>query len=61
VGIETPLDIVSIASRDNWQNSKKKKTTLALNKGKRDHLNIEDLGLGKDFKSTRDKGKMLWI
>jgi len=37
-----------------------KKTALALNKGKRDHLSKEDLGLRKDFKSNnKDKGKML--
>jgi len=35
----------------------KKKITLALNKGKRDHLDKEDLGLSKDLKS-KDKGKM---
>jgi len=58
VGIKTPLDMESIASRDNWRDSQKRKTTLALNKGKRDHLNIKDLGLSKDPKSTRNKGKI---
>jgi len=29
--------------------------------GKHDHLSIKDLGLRRDFKSTKDKGKMSWI
>jgi len=57
VGIKTLLDTKSIALQDNWRDSQKRKTTLALNKGKRDHLNIEDLGLRKDPKS-KDKGKI---
>jgi len=65
VGIKTPLDMVSIASWDNWRDGQKEKTTLALDKGKRDYLKkdetlIEDLGLSKDFRS-KDKGKILWI
>jgi len=54
VGIKTLLDTESIASRDNWRDGQKEKTTPALNKGKRDHLNIKDLGLSKD---PRSKGK----
>jgi len=61
VGIKTPLDTVSIASRNNQRDSQKEKTTLALNKGKRDHPNKEDLGLSKDSRSNQDKGKMPWI
>jgi len=56
VGIKTLLDTESIASRDNWRDSYKK-TTLVLNKGKRDYLNKEDLGLSRNPKS-KDKGKM---
>jgi len=52
VGIETPLDTAFITSRDNWQDGQKEKTTLVLNKGKRDYLNKEDLGLSKDFRSN---------
>jgi len=37
---------------------KEKKTTLALNKGKRNYLNIKDLGLSKDSRN-KDKGKIL--
>jgi len=58
VGKETPLDTASIASWDNWWNSQKEKTTPALDKGKCDYPNIENLELGKDSRSTRDKGKM---
>jgi len=61
VGIETLLDIISIASQNNWRNSQKEKTTLALNKGKRDHLSKEDLGLEKDLRSNQDKSKIFWI
>jgi len=50
----------SIALRNNWRDSQKKKTTPVLNKGKCNHLNIEDLGLSKDPRS-KDKGKILWI
>jgi len=56
VGIKTLLDMVSIASRDN-RRVDQEKTTPALDKGKRDHLNKEDLGLSKDPKS-KSKGKM---
>jgi len=58
VDIETPLDTESIALRDNRRDSQERKTTLALNKGKCDHLNIEDLGLSKNPRS-KDKSKML--
>ena len=61
MGIETLLDIISIASQNNWRNSQKEKTTLALNKGKRDYLNIKDLGLSKDSRSTKNKNKISWI
>jgi len=57
VGIKTPLDTESITSQNNQRDSQKGKTTLALNKGKRDHLNKEDLGLSKDPRS-KNKGKM---
>jgi len=57
VGIKTPLDTESIALRDNWRDSQERKTTLALNKGKCDYLNIKDLGLSKNSRS-KDKGKM---
>jgi len=57
VGIKILLDIESIALRDNQRDSKKEKTTLALNKGKRDYLNKEDLRLSKDSRS-KNKGKM---
>jgi len=57
VGIKTLLDTESIASQDNWRDGQKRKTTLALNKGKRDHLDIKDLGLSKDPRS-KDKGKI---
>ena len=57
MGIKTPLDTESIALWDNWRDSKKEEITLALNKGKRDYLNKEDLGLSKDFKN-KDKGKI---
>jgi len=60
VGIKTPLDMESITLQDNWREGQERKTTLALNKGKCDYLNIEDLGLSKDLRS-KDKGKMLWI
>jgi len=60
VGIKTPLDMESITLWDNQQDSRKKKTTPALNKGKRDYLNTENLGLSKDPRS-KDKGKILWI
>jgi len=53
--------MVSIALRDN-RRVDQKKTTLALDKGKRDYLKIdetliEDLGLRKDPRS-KDKGKI---
>ena len=57
MGIKTPLDTKSIALRDNQRDSQKRKTTPALDKGKRDHLNKEDLGLSKDPRS-KAKGKM---
>ena len=60
MGIETPLDTESIVLQDNWRDNQKRKTTPALNKGKRDYPNIEDLGLSKDLRS-KDKGKMPWI
>jgi len=56
VGIETLLNTVSIALQDN-QRDNQEKTTLVLNKGKRDYLNIKDLGSSKDFWST-SKGKI---
>jgi len=59
VGIKTPLDTESIALWNDWRDSKKEETTLALNKGKRNYLNKEDLGLSKNPKSNQDKGKML--
>jgi len=58
VGVEILLDMESIALRDNRRDGQKGKTTLVLNKGKRDYLNKEDLGLSKDPRS-KDKGKML--
>jgi len=57
VGIKTPLDTVSITLWDNWRDGQKEKTTLALNKGKRDYLNVEDFRLKGDLRS-KDKGKM---
>jgi len=57
VGIKTPLDTESIASWNNQRDSQKGKTTLVLNKEKRDYLNKENLRLNKDLKS-KDKGKM---
>jgi len=33
-------------------------TTLALNKGKCDYLNIKDLGLSKDPRSIKKEGKI---
>jgi len=59
VDIKTPLDTESIALQDNWQVNQEK-TILALNKGKRDYLNKEDLGPRKDPRS-KDKGKISWI
>jgi len=49
VGIKILLDMESITSRDNWQNSKEEEIIPALNKGKRDYLNKEDLKLSKDL------------
>jgi len=60
VGIETLLYMESIALYFNRRDSQKGKTTLALNKGKRDYLNKENLGLSKDPRS-KDKGKIPWI
>jgi len=57
VGIKTLLDTESITLQDNWREGQERKTILALNKGKRDYLNIEDLGLSKNSRS-KDKGKM---
>jgi len=57
VGIKTPLDMESIVLQDDWQKGQEKKTTLVSNKGKRNHLNTEDLGLGKNPRS-KDKGKI---
>jgi len=47
----------SIASWDNRREGQERKTTPALNKGKYNHLNIEDLGLSRNPRS-KDKGKM---
>ena len=57
MGIETSLDTESIALQDDWQDGQKRKITPALDKGKRDYLNIEDLGLSKDPRN-KDKGKI---
>jgi len=57
VDIKTLLDTESIALQDDWRDSQERKTTLALDKGKRDYLNVEDLGLSKNPRS-KDKGKM---
>jgi len=57
MGIKTPLDTESIALQSNQRDGQERKTTLALNKGKHNYLNIEDLGLSKDPRS-KDKGKM---
>jgi len=57
VGIKIPLDIESIASRDNWRDGQEENTTLVLNKRKRDYLNKEDLGLSRNPRS-KNKGKM---
>ena len=58
MGIKTLLNIESITLQDNWRDSQKEKTTLALNKGKRNYLNKEDLRLSKNPKS-KNKGKIL--
>jgi len=60
MGIKILLDTESIALWDNWRDSKKEEITLALNKGKRDYLNKEDLGLSKDLRN-KNKGKMSWV
>jgi len=51
--------MVFITLQDNRKDNQK--ITSALNKGKRDHLRIEDLGSSRNPKSTKNKGKIPWI
>ena len=50
-----------IVLQDKWRDGQKE-IALVFNKGKRDYLSKEDLGLRRDFRSNdKDKGKMLWV